>query len=296
MFVNNKVKSVQFQLTTECNERCIFCRKYTWPKKQADIKMIEEKIRKYHNASLQFSGGEPTMYEHIAELNELLVDKVYKVYTNGAIDEHNEEVDKFLRNADEVVVSFDALSKANYNKIRRPLDEFAFYSVCRTISKFSNKCKLSMVVTSENIDFVPLIVKFADEQEVKSRFYPVHTNTEGLVVTDEQLKICKERVESLKLDYPESTNVFDIFNEGYFDTKREFIPCFARNYSRLIDEDGREYFCCYAINDNGFDIDGKNEIDTKISEHDVSIEYDYCDHCTRYRAFNEGRIANPKFM
>ena len=294
--MNERVRSVQFQLTTTCNERCIFCRKYTWPTKEADIKMIEEKIEKYPNATLEFSGGEPTMYSHLAELNDLLVGKAYKVFTNGAIDEQDEEVSRFLDNAEEVVISFDALSRNTYNSIRHPIDTFAFYTVCRTVARYAETGKISMVVTSENIGMVPFIAKYADEQGIKSRFYPVHTNTDGLLVSKEQLGVCYERLLDIKLDYPEKTNVFDIFQEGYFTEKKPFIPCFARNYSRVIDEDGREYFCCYAINDNGVDIDGKNCIDAEQEEFDANVEYEYCDHCSRYRAFNEGRVTEPRFM
>ena len=44
-FVNENIRSVQFQLTTTCNERCIFCRKYTWPKKQSPIGVGAEKLK-----------------------------------------------------------------------------------------------------------------------------------------------------------------------------------------------------------------------------------------------------------
>ena len=53
-FVNENIRSVQFQLTTTCNERCIFCRKYTWPKKQIPIEVVAEKLKQYPNAALQF--------------------------------------------------------------------------------------------------------------------------------------------------------------------------------------------------------------------------------------------------
>ena len=295
--VNEQIKSVQFQLTTACNERCIFCRKYTWEKKELSIKKLKEKLIKFPNAYYQFSGGEPTMYSQLAELNKLLVGKHYKVYTNGAVYSSNEEAIKFLENADEIAISFDAMNHKTYNAIRRPIDEYAFYRVCRTAARFANKAKLSMVVTSENIKQLPLVLKFADEIEIKSRFYPVHTNTVGLVVTEEQLANCKVELEKLELKHKELTNAFSIFEPGYFTTTKEFIPCKARNYSRLVDEVGKEYFCCYAINDNGTDIEGKYAIPEEVKSFDCNYEYEYCDHCSRYRHFNNNAISEgPMFM
>ena len=144
-FVNENIRSVQFQLTTTCNERCVFCRKYTWPKKQIPIEVVAEKLKQYPNAALQFSGGEPTMYDHLVELMELIKGRPYKVYTNGVIDDSGcgiEAKRKFLDGAKEIAISFDAMSRGTYNEVRRPLDDFAFYTVCRTIAQYSHKAKL----------------------------------------------------------------------------------------------------------------------------------------------------------
>ncbi len=293
--MNSLVKSVQFQLTTSCNERCIFCRKYTWKKRELPIEIIEKKMNKYKNAFYQFSGGEPTMYSNLSMLNKLLEGKKYKVYTNGVVDLANEEVLKFLDNAVEIAISFDACNSKTYNKVRRPLDDFAFYKVIATATRYSTKSKLSMVVTSENIEEIPGILITADSIGIKTRFYPIHTNTDGLIPSKKQVEDLKKELENMEFD-KELTNVFGIFDVGFFDTKRDFIPCKARKYSRLIDEQGREYFCCYAINDNGMDIDGVNSID-KLKYFDTTTMYGYCDHCTRYRNFNENEVEpGPKFM
>ena len=287
-FVNENIRSVQFQLTTTCNERCIFCRKYTWPKKQIPIEVVAEKLKQYPNAALQFSGGEPTMYDHLVELMELIEGRPYKVYTNGVIDDSGcgiEAKRKFLDGAKEIAISFDAMSRGTYNEVRRPLDEYAFYAVCRTVAQYSHKAKLSMVVTKLNVNMIPFIISYAEKYGAKTRFYPLHTNTDGLMVEEHQLEILKERLANMEYDHS-LTNVDQIFTPDYFVEKREFIPCYARNVSRLIDEDGREYPCCYAINDNGKDIDGKFAIEHPECMLDQFEAYEYCDHCTRYRRFN----------
>ena len=287
-FVNENIRSVQFQLTTICNERCIFCRKYTWPKKQIPIEVVAEKLEQYPNAALQFSGGEPTMYDHLVELIELIEGRPYKVYTNGVIDDSGcgiEAKKKFLDGAKEIAISFDADNMETYNSIRHPLDSYAFLKVLKTASLYSEKAKLSMVVTKNNVQTIPNIIAFANSKQIKTRFYPLHTNTAGLVVEEKQLESLKACLKDMDYDHC-LTNVDQIFSPDYFVEKRKFIPCGARNVSRLIDEDGRKYPCCYAINDNGKDIDGKFAIEHPECMLDQYEAYEYCDHCTRYRRFN----------
>lgn len=287
--INSKVTSLQIQLTTECNERCIFCRKYTWKSKHILFDTIVEKVEKYKNANLQFSGGEPTMYNELEKLNRLLIEqnKKYKVFTNGLLP-GTPAADVFVEYADQLSISLDAMSNVVYNEVRRPLEkEFALDRVKYLARKFYYKSRVCMVVTSQNIEQVLPILHFAMENGIKSRFYPIHTNTEGMIPSKLQLEVLSENLGKVNL-HGVDTNVTGIVQEGFYDTNTKFIPCFVREYSRLVDEDGREYFCCYAINDNGLDIDGKNEIDK--ANINVYTPYDYCDHCTRYRHANETGI------
>lgn len=293
---NELIKSVQFQLTTTCNERCIFCRKYTWPKAEIPIEVIREKMQKYPNAYYQFSGGEPSMYSNLAKLNKLLFGKTYKVYTNGVFSKANKEVKKFFDNATEIAISFDAWNPDVYNEVRRPRSPIAFSIVKSNAVEYASKVKLSMVVTSENIGEIPDIIKFADKYKIKTRFYPIHTNSDGLIASREQIDELRKVL--YDIDYDSSlTNVENTFKTDFYKQEHEFIPCKARNYSRLIDEQGNEYFCCYAINDNGEDICGLNAIPALNISWNESVEFNYCKRCTRYRKFNSEEVKpGPEFM
>lgn len=283
----SKIKSVQVQLTTECNERCIFCRKYTWPKKHMELSTLYKVMDKYKGCTFQFSGGEPLMYDHLPDLVNLLEKRKesYKVYTNMTL-KLNDEQYRFLYGSEQISVSLDGISKDRYNKIRRPLDkEHAFDNMIRNMNEFMKKVKACVVVNHENITEIPYIVEALEKNGIQGRFYPLHTNMEN-AITSKDLIWLEYKLTALHLMDSYYTNIEQIFEPGYFDTVHNFIPCHVRNYHRVIDEYGREYTCCYAINDNGMDINGKYKLDNPEEELCEFKKFEYCDRCTRYKRAN----------
>lgn len=281
------MKSVQVQLTTFCNERCVFCRKYEWKKKHISIDVLEEKIKKYQFATFQFSGGEPLLYSNLKKLNDLIAkyNIKYKVYSNMSMD-LNDEQEEFLDNAFEIAVSLDSITSEGYNKIRQPLDEGAFDNVIFNMLTYSDKVKTSTVVMNGNFEEVTSIALFCSSREIKSRFYKIHTNLETSLTFQEEM-VLRMDIESLTRNKVSDTlrRLSNIFN--YFDEENnKFVECNVRNHHRVIDEDGREYTCCYAINDNGEDIDGVNALPNDDLL-DIHEEYTFCDICSRYKKSNE---------
>lgn len=308
---DKRIKSVQMQLTTECNQRCVFCRKYTWEPKTMPLDILEEKIKKYKHATFQFSGGEPTMYSFLWKLNILLkrYSIPYKVYTNLSMyipeDTIGIEQVRFLLNAEEISISLDALDKKVYDSVRRPVLSgmvYAFDNVFRNIHWLVEEgkkeaLKLCMVINKMTIGQVPKMVEFCNLHEIRGRFYPLHTNMETAISEDDLRWLEKELYNTGWLgiqDSDEWTNVKDLFEPGYFSIRRDFIDCKVRNRHRVIDEEGREYVCCYAINDNGEDIDGFNALNKYILDQITAgeklredTEEDCCHNCSRYRRANE---------
>lgn len=279
------MKSVQIQLTTVCNERCVFCRKYEWAKREIDFEVLKEKILKYAGATFQFSGGEPLYYSKLSKLAALLVDNEikYKVYTNMSKLLNNDQI-FFLSHADEISVSLDAVDQNLYDEIRRPVTSNAFYYVIKNIIAFGSKVKITMVMTKLNYKEIPALVGFSKEVKAKFRAYQLHTNLETAMSEDDknELKVIVSDLEnegSLQHTNLNSTSFF-------VESKYDFVPCNVRNHHRVIDELGREYTCCYAINDNGDDIDGANELQNPLEELDINEQYDYCSRCSRYRKSN----------
>lgn len=308
---DKRIKSVQMQLTTECNQRCVFCRKYTWEKKVMPLDVLEEKIKKYKHATFQFSGGEPLMYDYLWNLNTLLkrYSIPYKVYTNLSMyisdDIIGLEQSRFLLNAEELSISLDSLQKDTYDIVRAPVSTnvlYAFDNVFRNIYWLVNEgkkevLKLCMVINKMTIGQVPEMVEFCNLHEIRGRFYPLHTNMETAILEDDLRWLERElyKIGWLGIqNADEWTNVEDLFKPGYFSIQRDFIDCKVRNRHRVIDESGREYTCCYAINDNGCDVDGSYAISDILLDQIASgeklredTEEDYCHNCSRYRKANE---------
>lgn len=281
----NQVMSVQIQLTTKCNERCVFCRKYTWKFKELDFLNLVDALAKYENAYLQFSGGDPLCYSDLKTLNLLLKGRKYKVFTNMAF-ELNDEQREFLDNADDISVSFDGITKETYNKQRRPIDEDAFDHMIQNVIHYKDKVRLCTVITDAILDEIPKIVEFGSKYEIKTRFYPLHTNMDGKAEEERIIKTTKKLIGADIYD----SNVLEALTSMVI--KKEQTPikeCVVPKYHRVIDEWGREYTCCYAINDNGTDINGRyafSKVMDKYKEYTGGIQ-EYCSRCTRYRRSNE---------
>ncbi len=283
------MKSVQIQLTTLCNERCVFCRKYEWPRKHIDPYVLEEKIKKYQDATFQFSGGEPLMYKHLDFLNYLInkYNLIYKVYSNMTL-KLNKQQEIFLNSTSEISVSLDGINPNTYNKIRRPQNTSAFTNLIANIINYSNKSKACMVVTSENYKEIKDVVLFGLAHGIKCRFYNLHTNLE-LALTKEQIQEVGLIIKYCLNEYPQVDTNLRSFAIDILKEKNKLIPCNVKNNHRVIDEDGREYTCCYAINDNGEDINGKYQIENlpDYSQLLPEVQYEYCSRCTRYKFANK---------
>lgn len=277
------MKSVQVQLTTVCNERCFMCRKYTWKKKEIEIEVLKEKIEKYKDCTFTFSGGDPLAYSNLKELNDLLekYNIVYQVFTNMNYKLNVEQI-RFLDNAKVIQVSLDGSSSVVYNSVRR-CRENGLHVVLFNVYHYRKKVKVNCTVSNRNYFDVKNIYDYCKRVGLVVRFFPVHT--------DENAKLKPYMIEFIlnsfegygdKNCYPEEIR---IFTEA---TKRvEYNgKCFVKKEHRIIDESGKEYPCCRAINDNGEDWEGKYCIENLSGIEDENILYSFCAECDRYRKFN----------
>lgn len=286
------MKSVQIQLTTKCNERCFMCRKYTWKHKEISLRTLENKIEKYKNATFTFSGGDALAFTHIKELNKIIekYNISYQVFTNltYALDS---EMMKFLKKADYVQVSCDGSCKSIYDHVRRPVDEDAFdvlmYNINNNLDWMHDKLKINVTVSNRNYDDVEDIAKMFIKKSIMCRFFPVHTDKDAMLndamfqAIENQIKRCIEFDEFAVEKYT-NLKTFE------FREKEKYTgPCYVKLHHRIIDENGDEYTCCRAINDNGEDWESMFTIDKIANVKNVNVLYPYCDGCDRYRKFNQ---------
>lgn len=279
------MQSVQIQLTTKCNERCFMCRKYTWEKKEIPYEVLFEKINKYKEANFTFSGGDPLEYSELEALTELLVKNNirYQVFTNMNYD-LTPAMEGFLQNAECIQVSLDGSTEDAYNFVRRPVENGLMH-VIRNIKRFSLKVKANCTVSNRNYFDVVNIYNLAKQLDVPIRFFPVHTHDNAALnmkMYEKMIENCKVLGEKLPKEIQDLCSIMRL-------GRPPFYSCWVKTEHRLIDESGREYPCCRAINDNGEDWDGKYSVENLESIDDESVLYPFCKGCDRYVKFNTNK-------
>ena len=277
------MQSVQIQLTTKCNERCFMCRKYTWPHKEIPITILIDRLNKYHEANFTFSGGDPLEYSELRKLTEVLVSMgiKYQVFTN--MNYHlSPDMIKFLDNAEYIQVSLDGSCPEFYEYVRRPVVN-GFNIVAENIKRYREKVKANCTVSIRNFFDVPEIYLLAkNELRVPIRFFPVHTH-DSAGIDKEAFNAMVDKCRILGEQLPkEIISLCNIYLNG----RPKFNSCWVKTEHRLIDEMGREYPCCRAINDNGEDWDGKYSVEKLCDLNDESKLYPFCAGCDRYVKFN----------
>ena len=297
IFRKSEIRSVQVQLTSDCNQNCIMCRKYTWPSKSIDINVLENKLGKYKDATFSFSGGDPLSYNNLNRLNRMLLneDIIYQVFTNMNYDISGHDYESierkiFLSNAKYIQVSLDGSTFETYDSIRKLKGKTVeekkklYESILENIESFSYKVKLNVVISNKNYEQIDSLAMYAHKIGCKIRFYKVHTQTELLINNVEDALIMTD-ITTLKNTYPAAyanTNL-DMWDKS--EAKPNY--CKVKLHHRLISEEGIEFPCCNAINDNGTFIDDKYSINHLEDFSNTTKLYDFCSTCDRYVRFNK---------
>ena len=271
------MKSIQIQLTTKCNQRCFMCRKYTWKHREIDFDILKEKIEKYKDCTFTFSGGDPLEYSKLYKLVEVLEDYniVYQVFTNMNY-KLTDDMIEFLDNAECIQVSLDGSNYETYMSVRRPIEN-GIAIVFENIKRYASKIKINCTVSKRNYFDVKNIFDCFNGKVKDVRFFPVHT--------DDDAKLERYMIDYIVNQY--KTEVIPKNFEPLLMEKKDYEgKCYVKKEHRLIDEQGNEYPCCRAINDNGEDWDGKNCIENLNDIDDENVLYDFCYQCDRYRKFN----------
>lgn len=289
------IKSVQVDLTTKCNQKCYMCRQYTWNAKEIPFEILKKKIEKYHNenedCTFTFSGGDPTSYNHIRELNNL-IEKLgishYQLFTNLDFPEMEFDIIKFLNKAEYLQVSMDGYDSKTYAYVRYPglADNFEerWKNITERVKLYGSKTKLNVTVSNRNYKHISKIYDEFKNDVKNIRFYPVHTNDNALLKKDMFESIKKQMQYILEDDVKEMTNA-KTFSLKPMEDYKGF--CFIKKDHVVVDQTGKEYPCCRATNDNGEDWEGRYCLDNLNNIDDEKVLYDFCPNCDRYRKFNE---------
>lgn len=173
---------IMLELTNHCNLACTTCpREYRYGKEMDKGNMRLESAKKIIDEvwpyldSIGLTGmGETFLYKEINEIVNYIKKKnkgiIISVSTNAVLPNFIEKVTDLVGKIDTIQVSIDGLEDT-YEKIRKKSDFKTLDKNLRILSKLAKNTgtdiMLNMVVTKENYKHMPLLIKYAEEIEVK---------------------------------------------------------------------------------------------------------------------------------
>lgn len=174
--------TIMLELTNHCNLACTTCpREYRYGKEMDKGNMRLESAKKIIDEvwpyldSIGLTGmGETFLYKEINEIVNYIKKKnkgiIISVSTNAVLPNFIEKVTDLVGKIDTIQVSIDGLEDT-YEKIRKKSDFKTLDKNLRILSKLAKNTgtdiMLNMVVTKENYKHMPLLIKYAEEIEVK---------------------------------------------------------------------------------------------------------------------------------
>jgi len=279
-------KSIQFEITNDCNLRCNMCDRWKWGPdlggnltKEAIFSLLEE-LSKLGTQHILISGGEPLLRKDFKEIIAYINKKGIKftVITNGVVLTKDIAIDLIKSDAT-IIISVDGSNNEIYSKIRGRQD--VFDKIIENIKnlveiKDANKkgiISMHFVIQKHNMNDVISFYNLAKDLGVDIVSYGIvhgpHIIDKGVGFNKENFHQLKDNIKKL-IDLKKESNIqIDLRKEliaihqgqislktlqsGLLYTeffKKNPVPCLSLNYWALIDAFGDVYPCCYAYFDN----------------------------------------------
>jgi radical S-adenosyl methionine domain-containing protein 2 len=262
-------KSVCWDITSKCNEHCLFCYRDCNVKESSleKNKIILKKLISYGVGKISFVGGEPLLYNDLFELIEYgksLSDKVqYSLTTNAVLLAPKVRNGNFCADEklikrisylfDWITFSLDASEESlqtelgrNPNHVSRILFLLDYFKK----SKIDLKTKINTVVTKKNIDQIEKLTPLLEYNNISrwklfkflpSRGYAL-SNKDKYSITDLDFANLKETLlKSTKLKITFNNN--NDFQKTYITINAEgFLVVFdGINYNHVLDMSTCDY-------------------------------------------------------
>ncbi len=168
--MNNNRAHLDFHISYTCLNKCLFCssadsiEKFNnHPLKLEDILMVLEKKKKKGFKSVNFTGGEPTLFKKFPELVRETKNLGYRIYvgTGGGKFEKSEFVRKTAPFIDEVCFSFHGHNSSLHNFHTQNADSFErLEKAVRNLLKFPIRFSSNTVITKYNLPYLDKILEF----------------------------------------------------------------------------------------------------------------------------------------
>jgi len=277
-YLNNKIKNIylstikstkvaypstiMLELSNYCNLACTTCpREYDYGKEMdkgnMDIKLAKKIIDEtwIYLDSIGLTGmGETFMYNQINEIVNYIKNKnkgiVISISTNAVLPNFISKVENLIGKIDTIQISIDGIGDT-YNNIRKKSDFNILDNNLQKLSKLvqntSTDILLNMVVTKENYNQMPLLVKYANDIGIKYMDFTLYnlvsiTNTNRAYYNFYQSSEFLSVINELETTITNTPNV--IVNQRNFKTNNSFQKCPFPWTHFYISWDGFMLPCC----------------------------------------------------
>ncbi|MFH7334524.1 radical SAM protein [Streptomyces sp. KHY 26] len=173
-----RLTSARFYITFRCNSLCGYCNVWQDDKFKGYEELTLERARRILDELYElgvryvdFTGGEPVLHPHIDGIVQYAksLGMAVEITSNGI--RFAQHIDAIVPYVDTMNVSLDTLRPDRYRQIRGvPTLDRALDVIRKVIATGSGNLKLICVVTRENVDEIPDLLRFAHENRITVYF------------------------------------------------------------------------------------------------------------------------------
>lgn len=245
----NRFYCARFYVTFKCNSRCYYCNVWRNPAfyhRELTIEEGKTLISQLYAAGtryIDFTGGEPALYEGLDEL--VLYAKQLGIkteVTSNCIpfgENYLSSISRLSEHADKFNVSLDTLNSATYHKIRGVDRLRDVKAVIEKISE-TRTPKIMAVVSEDNIQEIDDLILFAQKNKALMYLNPVFTY--GGADSGSARVSYSDTI--LSKTYDAYTVVYLHFMR-FLEAREEFPPCSANLRTLTLAPDGSLILPCY---------------------------------------------------
>ena len=276
LITKNSPFYIQFFINSRCNLKCKMCnivssnRQYKEASLE-DIRKIVKNLVKIGAGVVLLTGGEPFLREDLPEIIKVFIENGLNVRLQTAGLTTRKEILKACvdAGAKDICVSLDSLDEEKQDFINGVKGSWkkAIQTIANISELFPKKgkvCALGCVLSSYNLEEIPLLVKFATKIGWYLSLVPVHINQQehsyafrshdkSFAFKQEQMKLLDELFEKLFVMKRKGFNLFD--SETYLKSSLYFIKhgvplwrkkgiCDSPNLYFVILPNGEFSVCC----------------------------------------------------
>ncbi|MEE1752159.1 radical SAM protein [Streptomyces sp. SP18CS02] len=290
-----RLQSARFYITFRCNSLCGYCNVWQDDKFKGYQELTPDRARQIldelHALGVRyvdFTGGEPVLHPHIDEIVQYAksLGMAVEITSNGI--RFAKHIDAIVPYVDTMNVSLDTLRPDRYREIRGvPTLDRALDVIRRIAATGSDNLKLICVVTRENVDEVPDLLRFAHDNKVSIYFsgmfeyFDEQDTVRDVNRTARKLKLIEQNGKPLagqaprahRMDESEPTGgaiaaellrllyqpyaLINLHFRKYMETLDPTAPtdCYANKRILTVGPDGRLVLPCYHAFDNSLEWD-----------------------------------------